>query len=76
MLTTDTLKRVRLLKSIADRRNQTLARMALSWILAKKVITSVIIGPRTVEQLADSLLAMKETEFSAEELIEINRILL
>ena len=76
MLTTDTLKRVRLLKSIADRRNQTLARMALSWIIAKKVITSVIIGPRTVEQLADSLLAMKETEFSAEELIEINRILL
>ena len=67
---------MRLLKSIAEYRGQTLAQMALSWILAKQVVTSVIIGPRTVEQMADSIEAIRHATFTAEELIEINRVLL
>ena len=76
MITPEATKKVRLLKSIAEYRGQTLAQMALSWILAKQVVTSVIIGPRTVEQMADSIEAIRHATFTAEELIEINRVLL
>ena len=61
---------------MAARRGQTLAQMAVSWILSRQIVTSVIIGPRTIEQMVDGLDAMKNEHFSAEELIEIDRILL
>lgn len=76
MITTDALKKVQRLKMIAETREQTLAQMAVSWILAKQIVTSVIVGSRTVEQLADSIGAVAGNHFTAEELMEINNILL
>ena len=76
MITTDALKKVQRLKFIAETRGQTLAQMAVAWILAKQAVTSVIVGSRTVEQLADSIGAVHNSSFTAEELLEINQILL
>ena len=76
MITTDALKKVQRLKLIAETRGQTLAQMAVAWILAKQAVTSVIVGSRTVEQLADSIGAVHNSSFTAEDLLEINQILL
>lgn len=76
MITTDALKKVQRLKLVAETRGQTLAQMAVAWILAKQAVTSVIVGSRTVEQLADSIGAVHNSSFTAEELLEINQILL
>ena len=76
MITTDALKKVQRLKLITETRGQTLAQMAVAWILAKQAVTSVIVGSRTVEQLADSIGAVHNSSFTAEELLEINQILL
>lgn len=76
MITSDALKKVQRLKHIAENRGQSLAQMAVAWILAKQAVTSVIVGSRTVEQLADSIGAVHNSSFTAEELLEINQILL
>lgn len=75
-ITPTVIAKVKALNEMAARRGQTLAQMAVSWILSRQIVTSVIIGPRTVEQMVDGLDAMKNEHFSAEELIEIDRILL
>ena len=75
-ITPGVIAKVKALNEMAERRGQTLAQMAVSWILSRHIVTSVIIGPRTVEQMADSIDAMRNEHFSAEELIEIDRILL
>ena len=76
MLTADALKKVQRLKLVAESRGQTLVQMAVAWILAKEIVTSVIVGSRTVQQLADSIGAVGNSRFSAEELLGINQILL
>lgn len=76
LITDESLHKVKALSVIAERRGQTMAQLALSWILAKQIVTSVIIGSRTVEQMKDSIEATRNTQFSGEELIEIDRILL
>lgn len=76
MLTADVLKKVQRLAMIAESRGQTLAQMAVAWILAKQIVTSVIVGSRTIEQLADSIGAVHSSNFTPEELLEINQILL
>lgn len=63
------------LNFIAAERGQTLAQMATSWILAKQGTTSVIVGPRTMEQFKDSIASIKCSNFSCEELDTINKIL-
>lgn len=63
------------LQKIAARRGQTLAQMALAWLLAKKAVTSVIIGASSVEQIADNLQAVNNIAFSASELEEIEILL-
>ncbi len=73
LLTPETLERVRALNSIASRRGQTLAQMAIAWVLRDPRVTSALIGARTVEQLDDSLDALKITAFSPEELVEIDQ---
>ncbi len=72
LLKPDTLERVRALDAIAKRRGQTLAQMAIAWILRDPRVTSALVGARTVAQLDDSLDALHNCEFSAEELAEIN----
>ena len=73
LLTEDNIKRIRALHEIARRRNQTLAQMALLWVLRDPRITSALIGARNVEQLDDSLDALAGPPLSVEELKEIDR---
>jgi L-glyceraldehyde 3-phosphate reductase len=60
---------------LATKRGQTLAQMALSWLLKDPRVTSVLIGASRPEQLADSLLCLNNTAFSTEELKKIEDIL-
>jgi L-glyceraldehyde 3-phosphate reductase len=72
-LSEDNLKRVRALNDIAQARGQTLAQMAIAWVLRDQRVTSALIGARNVEQLDDSLDALKKLKFSAAELKNIDR---
>lgn len=74
-LTEETLTRIQQLNSIAQERGQTLAQMALAWLLKDNRITSVLIGVSKPEQLTDSLLCLSNKDFSAEELSKIEEIL-
>ena len=67
------LKRVRALNEIANRRGQSLAQMAIAWVLRDKRVTSALIEARNVEQLDNSLDALKQLRFTDEELSEIDR---
>jgi L-glyceraldehyde 3-phosphate reductase len=67
--------KIRRLNELAIRRDQTLAQMALAWILKDKRITSVLIGVSKPEQVTDSLQCFKNTWFSTEELQTIESIL-
>ena len=60
---------------MASRRGQTLAEMALAWILRDERMTSVIVGASSVEQLAVNLRTLNNLDFTAEELSEIDEIL-
>jgi L-glyceraldehyde 3-phosphate reductase len=73
LLTETNLTHIRQLNAMADRRGQTLAQMAIAWALRDPRVTSALIGARTVEQLDDSLDAIKNLAFSPEELAEIDR---
>ncbi len=72
-LSEENLKRVRALHEIAERRGQTLAQMAIAWILRDRRVTSALIGARNVEQLDNSLDALNKLEFTKAELKEIDR---
>jgi L-glyceraldehyde 3-phosphate reductase len=67
------LSNVRGLAAIAKRRGQTLAQMAIAWVLRDRRVTSALIGARTVAQLDDSLDALQSLDFEDEELTEIDR---
>jgi len=69
----DNLKRVRALNEIAKGRGQSLAQMAIAWVLRDKRITSALIGARSVEQLDNSLDALKQLQFTDAEFSEIDR---
>lgn len=73
-LTDERLDAVRLLDQIAHKRGQTLAQMALAWVLRKQSVTSVLIGASSVKQLEDNVNCLKNLEFSKEELEELDRI--
>jgi L-glyceraldehyde 3-phosphate reductase len=72
-LSGDNLKRVQALNEIAKGRGQSLAQMALAWILRDKRVTSALVGARNVEQLDNSLDALKQLQFTDAELREIDR---
>jgi L-glyceraldehyde 3-phosphate reductase len=67
------LKRVRSLNEIAKGRGQTLAQMAIAWVLRDPRVTTALIGARNVEQLDDSLDALKNLAFTPAELAEIDK---
>jgi L-glyceraldehyde 3-phosphate reductase len=69
------LPKIKALNEIANTRNQTLAQMAISWILKEDRITSVLIGASKSEQIIDSVKAIKNTVFSENEIRSIDRIL-
>jgi len=66
------LRNIKGLAAIAEQRGQSLAQMAIAWILRDSRITSALIGARTVEQLDDSLDALANLEFSDHELRDID----
>ena len=67
------LAHVRALNEVAQERGQTLAQMAISWVLRDKRVTSALIGARNVQQLQDSLAAVQNLKFTAAELERIDR---
>lgn len=74
-LTDEVLRKIKALNEVAATRGQTLAEMALAWLLKDELVTSVIIGASSVAQLADNLKAIENIGFSAEELEKINAII-
>jgi L-glyceraldehyde 3-phosphate reductase len=73
LLSDASLQHVRALNDVARGRGQTLAQMALAWILRDARVTSVLIGASSVRQLDDNLAAADKLEFSDDELAEIER---
>jgi L-glyceraldehyde 3-phosphate reductase len=73
MLSEENLARVRALDAVASRRGQTLAQMAISWVLRDPRVTSALIGASRWSQIEDALGSLDNVEFSAEELEEIDR---
>ena len=65
-ITEETLGKVRKLNALALKRGQSLAQMALAWVLKDRRITSVIIGASKADQVTDSIQCLKNTSFAAE----------
>jgi len=68
-----TLENIRALNDIAARRGQTLAQMAIAWVLRRGRVTTALIGASRPEQVEDSVGALKNPDFSEAELAEIDR---
>ena len=71
-LNDENLARVRALNDIAARRGQTLAQLAIAWVLRDERVTSALIGASSVAQLEDNLAALANRHLSADELAEID----
>lgn len=69
-------KRLQELNTLAKQRGQTLAQMAIAWILRLPTITSVLIGASKVQQVEENVAALQKLEFSEEELAQIDRLTL
>ena len=74
-VTEEVIAKVRMLNDIASGRGQTLAEMALAWLLKDDRVTSVLIGASSVNQLKDNLKALDNLGFSDEELVAIEKVL-
>lgn len=66
--------KIRALNEVAAGRGQTLAEMALSWILRDGIVTSVLVGASKPQQLLDNIKAIENTEFSEKELKKIDEL--
>jgi L-glyceraldehyde 3-phosphate reductase len=73
LLTDESLDKVRALNAIAERRGQTLAQMAISWVLRDPRMTSTVLGASSVAQLENNVAALATTSFSDDELAEIDK---
>lgn len=73
MLSDDNIARIRALNQIAQQRGQSLAQMAIAWVLRDPRVSSALIGARTVAQLDDSLDVLHALSFSSEELASIDQ---
>jgi L-glyceraldehyde 3-phosphate reductase len=74
-VTPELVKKLKKLNTIAEKRGQSLAQLALVWVLRDARVTSALIGARTVEQLDNSLDALGKIELSDDELAEIEKAL-
>jgi len=74
-ITEDKLAKVRRLNEMAQARGQTLAQMALAWVLRHKGMTSVLVGASSVSQVEDNVATLNNLAFADEELAEIEKIL-
>lgn len=74
LITEEKIEKVRQLNELAMQRGQTLAEMALSWVLKDGVVTSVLIGASKSSQILDNIKALENTTFTKEELELIDKI--
>jgi L-glyceraldehyde 3-phosphate reductase len=75
-ITPDLMKKISNLNGVASGRNQSLAQMALAWLLKNPRVTSVLVGASSVKQLEDNLGALHNTAFVKDELNKIEDILM
>lgn len=75
-LTPEVLGKIQALNERAAMRGQSLAEMALAWLLKNETVTSVIVGASSIEQLGDSLKTLNHLSFEEEELHAIEKILI
>lgn len=73
-ITDEKLAKIRSLNALALERGQTLAEMALAWVLKDGLVTSVLIGASRPQQILDNIKAIQNTVFSDEELLKIDEI--
>ncbi|HEX4435796.1 MAG TPA: L-glyceraldehyde 3-phosphate reductase [Solirubrobacteraceae bacterium] len=73
LLSEENLARVRALNEIAGERGQTLAQMAIAWVLRDERVTSALLGASSVEQLEQSLASLDRLDFNEDELAAIDR---
>ena len=71
----DAMEKIKQLNQLAEERGQTLAQMAIAWILRRPEVTTVLVGASRVSQLDNSLAALGCTGFSEDELKRIDEIL-
>jgi len=74
-ITEDVIKKVVSLKKIAEQRGQSLAQMALAWVLRDNRVTSALIGASRVEQIEENVAVLNNLQFTSQELAEIDAVL-
>lgn len=74
-ITQELIAKVSKLNDLAENRGQTLAEMALSWVLRKNRVTTVLIGASRVEQISDNVKIIEKLNFTEDELASIDKIL-
>lgn len=75
-VTPEIIGKVRKLNVIAQNRNQTMAQMALAWVLRQSSVTSALVGASSIEQIENNVAALHNLEFSYEELRAIDEVLI
>lgn len=74
-ITEEKINKVLALQKIAESRGQTISQLAIAWLLRRDVVTSVLIGASSVEQLQQNLISIEHIAFSSQELDDIENIL-
>lgn len=74
-ITKERLEQIRKLNALANERGQSLAQMALAWVLRDGIVSSVLVGASRPEQILDNIQAIKNTHFTKEELLAIDQII-
>jgi L-glyceraldehyde 3-phosphate reductase len=74
-ITPEILTKIKALNTLAEKRGQSLAQMAIAWLLRDNRVTSVLVGASSVTQLEDSLQTLKKKDFNQDELKQIEQIL-
>lgn len=74
-VTDEKIAKVQALNGIARRRNQSIAQLAIAWVLRHKGVTSALIGASRVSQIEDCVAALERPDFSADELAAIEQVL-
>lgn len=72
-VTEEKMRRIRALAEIAKNRGQTLAQLALAWVLARPAVTSVLIGASSLQQIQENVVALEKTHITPEEFSAIDK---
>jgi L-glyceraldehyde 3-phosphate reductase len=75
MITVEKISKVNKLNAAAKERGQSLAQMAIAWLLKDKRVTSILVGASSITQIENNVHALDNLQFSSEEIIKIEKIL-